>query len=129
MSGYVILSFSVVGALLLLMVLGIAFSIFVPGLDRWHRRYLVALFSIQFVCVALCFIDALIYTDPNMVVFDRIINFLAFAMMSALPIMITIFLLHSCGEGLRKSLLFNTVIGLSVVYLAMLIAAQFTDVF
>lgn len=130
MTWYEVLSFTVSGALFTLTSFGIGFSFFSPSLDKWHRRYLAILFSIQLVCVTLAFIDAIIFfLSPTLFVLDHVINFIVFFLMLPLVSMAAVFLSHSCGEDWRKSPLIRTVIGLSVVYLAMLITAEFTDIF
>ena len=69
MNWYSNVAYSIGGALLLLMLLGIFLSIFMPTLDRWSRRYFITLFSLQLVCVALSFVDAIAYAnvlDPGL---------------------------------------------------------------
>ena len=130
MTWYEILSYVVCGALFTLTSFGIGFSIYSPSLDKWHRRYLVVLFSIQLVCITFAFIDAIIfYLSPTSFVLDHVINFVVFLFILPLVSMAAVFLSHSCGEDWRKSPLIRTVVGLSIIYLAMLITAEFTDIF
>ena len=124
-----IVAYSFGGASLLLMVLGIAFVFAMPTIDRWSRNYLVTLFTLQFICVTLCFIDAIVYADPKMAVLEQIIYIFGFLLLLPLTVMPTIFLLHRCGESLKSSLLFKAVIIFSAVYYGLLIASQFNDVF
>ena len=122
-----ILYYATGGALLTMMALGIAFCAFMPALDRWSKRYFITLFSMFFLCALTCFFDLLFWYDPSMAAAERIIYFLESLFLSSLTFMPTIFLLHSCGQGLRNSLMFRLVTALWVLYLIMTIAAQFTD--
>ena len=124
-----IVAISIGGALLLLMSIGIAFSALAPALDKWDRRYLIILFSIQLICVASCFVDAIAYENPEMVLLEKIIYFLGFFFLLPLMIMPTIFLTHKCGASVRSSPLFKIILGLSVIYFGFIIAAQFGDFF
>ena len=44
------LTFSIIGAALLLSVIGLWFSIIIPGIDRWHRRFFTSYFIIALLC-------------------------------------------------------------------------------
>ena len=122
---YDILIYSIGGALLLLMSLGIVISSLAPSLDRWSRRYLITLFSLQLGGVISCFIDALIYENAGMAVLERIVYLIGFVGMLPLIAMPTVLLLHYYKENPKKSPLCMAVLALSVVYLGLLIAAQF----
>ena len=124
-----VVCYSLCGALMLLMALGIALSAFMPALDRWSKRFLITLFSLLLMSVIVLFIDLLIYSDPDMAVAEGIICFLEFLLISSLIFMPTIFLLHCCGESIKDSLLFKTVMALWGVYILLLTVAQFTDIF
>lgn len=129
MSLYSIVAYLTVGALLLLTSLGMIFSLFMPSQDKWNKRYLFILFSLQFICVILCFIDAIIYANPQYVILDKIINLLALLFILILIDMPTLFFIHAVKLSIRKSLMFKSMVILSIFYLVMLIIAQFTDVF
>ena len=124
-----IFSYSLGGAMLFMMTLGIVISAFIPAIDRWSRRYLVTLFSLLLPCVVVCFIDIFLYADPGMAAWERVICFLQLLFLPVLMFMPTIFLLHSCGESIKNSVLFRVVIILCGAYCCMLILAQFTEVF
>ena len=126
---YSIAASSIAGGLLLLMTLGVAFSIFAPALDKWNRRYLISLFSLQLVCVVLCFVEALFYENPDMVIPERIVDFANFVLMLPLVLMPTVFIFHCCGESLKSNPLVWVFAALGAMYLGCLIAAPFTDAF
>ena len=126
---YTILASSIAGGLLLLMALGVAFSIFAPALDKWNRRYLISLFSLQLVCVTSCFVEALFYENPEMVVPERIFDFANFVLILPLVLMPTVFIFHCCGESLKSNPLVWAFAALGTIYVGCLIAAPFTDSF
>ena len=122
-------SYSAAGAFLLLMIVGIVFSALMPALDRWSRRYFITLFSLLLLYVVVVFADMIIYTNPEMATAERVVIVLEYLFFSALTPMPMVFLLHCCGESIRKNPLFGAVAALWVVFCLMLIIGQFTDVF
>ncbi len=124
-----IASYSVGGAMLLMMALGIAFSALMPAIDRWSRRYFITLFSVLLLSVAAFFTDAIIYMLPDVITAERIIVFFEFLTVSALMPMPTVLLLHWCREDIKSSALFRAVMALWCAFFFILIAAQFTDAF
>ena len=124
-----ITAYAIGGAMLLMMLLGIVFSTLMPALDRWGRRYFVTLFSMLFLSVTVFFIDVLIYNIPGVVQAERVIVFFEFLTVSSLMPMPAVLLLHLCGEELKKSLLFRAIMALWVIFIVLLVAAQFTDGF
>lgn len=129
MDWYFILAYSLGGALLLLMSLGIAFSAFMPSLNKWDKRYLISLFSLQFVCVFFCYLDAIFYSNSNLAALEKAIYFISFIVLTGMMLLPTVFLLHYCNENISKSLLFKEAMVMFVMSAIMLVIAQFTDVF
>ena len=123
----VIVSYSILGALLIMMALGIVFSAMMPVTDRWSRRYFVTLFSLLLIGSVTCFLATLFWEDPRMATAERIVYFFEGLSLSSLMFMPTVFLLHSCGENLKSSLLFKVVAALLAVYYLIFIVGQFTD--
>lgn len=123
-----IIDFSLAGALLVIMAIGISFSAFMPALDRWNKRYFITLFSLLFLCTVSCFLAVVFWEDPAMAEAERIVYLFEGMFLSTPVFMPTIFLLHSCGESLKSSLLFKIVTALLTIYIVMLILIQFTDV-
>lgn len=124
-----IIGFSLGGAMLVMMQLGIAFTIFMPATNRWFKRYFVAEFSILFLCTVICFLALIVWNDPTKATESRIIYFLEAVFLSGLMYMPMIFLMRCCGEIIKNSLLFRINSGLLVLYLILLIVIQFTHAF
>ena len=76
MDWYYIVIFSIGGALILLTIVSIIFSLLFPVLDKWNKRFLVTNFSLQLLCMLACFVDALVYGNPEMIVLEKINVFL-----------------------------------------------------
>ena len=70
-----IVDYMLAGALLVMMVIGIALSAFMPALDKWNKRYFIILFSLLFLCTVSFFFDVLTWEDPTKAVEARIIYF------------------------------------------------------
>ena len=129
MSWTYITDYLLAGALLVMMAIGIIFSALMPTLDRWNKRHFIILFSLLFLCTVICFFAVIFWEDPAMAVQARIVYLLEGLFLSTPVIMPTIFLLHSCGENHKHSLLFIIVAALLSVHIILTIIAQFTDIF
>lgn len=123
------LSYAIGGALLLIMAVGIVFSSFMPGLDKWSKRYFITMFSLLLFCVSVFFIDMMLYNNPKMAAPEKVVAFFEFLSVSVVLFTPTAFLLHCCGESIKNSLLFRAMAALWGVFFIMLVFAQFTDAF
>ncbi len=124
-----LLSYSICGAILIMMVIGMTFSAFMPALDRWSRYYFVTFFSLLFLYAVVLTIDMIIYSNLNMVAAERIVvifEYLFFSVLMPMPILL---LLHRCGENAKSSVLLRTVVALWAIFCLLLFAAQFTGIF
>ena len=129
MEWYYILVYSTLGALILINILGIVFSIVVPVLDKWNKRYLVTLSSFQLFCMATCFIDLLTYQNPNMVVLEKANIFFEFFSLILIVIMPSVFLSHYAGERIKNGLLAKLAFVFAITAFVLLVIGQFTDIF
>lgn len=129
MDWYYIVIFSIGGALVLLTIVSIVFSLLFPVLDKWNKRYLVTQFSLQLLCMLACFIDALVYGNPEMIVLERIDVFFEFLLLVLIVVMPSFLLSHYTGEKISTSLLSKLAIVFAVTHIALLIIGQFTDIF
>ena len=129
MDWYYLLIFSIGGALVLLTIVSIVFSLVFPVLDKWNKRYLVTHFSLQLLCMVACFIDAIIYNNPEMVILERIDVFFEFLLLVLIVAMPSILLSHYAGEKIKTGLLSELAIVFAMTHIILLIIAQFTDIF
>ena len=115
-----IVGFSVGGALLVMMALGIVLSALIPSSsDRWSKRYFITLFSLMFLCSVSCFLALTFWYDPHMAAADRVVYFFESVLLSSLMVLPTVYLLHCCGESFKSSALPKAVAVLSAVFFAM----------
>ena len=122
-------AYLICGAILVMMVIGIAFSAFMPALDRWNRRYFITFFSILLMYAVVLFIDMMIYTNPDMAAAQKAVTICEYLFFSVLMPMPMPFLLHCCGESQKGSVPLRTVMALLGVFWIILFATQFTDIF
>ena len=122
-----IFCYSIGGAMLVMMALGIVLSAVMPALDRWSKRYFITLFTLLFLCAVSCYLALIFYNDPTMAVAEVIVYFFESLLLSVPIVMPTIFLLHCCGEDIKTSKLFKIVTALLCVYFILLIVTQFTE--
>ena len=116
------------GALMVMMVIGIAFSAVMPALGRWNKCYFITLFSLFFLCTVTCFIAVLFWEDPTKAQAARIVYIFEGLLLSTPIYMPMLFLLHSCGEDLKSSPLFKAATVFEGIYIVWLAVMQFTDV-
>ena len=129
MEWYYIFAYSTLGSLILINILSIVFSIVVPVLDKWNKRYLVTLSSFQLFCMATCFIDLLTYQNPNMVVLEKTNIFFEFFSLILIVIMPSVFLSHYAGERIKNGLLAKLAFVFAITAFVLLVIGQFTDIF
>lgn len=112
---------------LVLMGLGFALAVFIPGIDRWSRRFFTTFFGILFLNSCFSLVGILFIDVPGTALVQIITNFwLSLLTIVPLP-MLTVFLLHCCGESWRNSPLFRAELALYSLYFILMIIAQFTS--
>lgn len=122
-------AYAISGAMLVMMSIGIAFSAFMPALDRWNRRYFITFFSVLLIYAGIISIDMMIYDNPEMASLLRIIMILEYLCFSVLTVMPMPLLLHCCGEKQINSVLLRAEIMMWCVFCIMLLATQLCDMF
>lgn len=87
----------------------------------FHSSFTVLLFLMGAFLV-----DLIVYEYPDMALAEQIVVYFQYLLVSLSMPMFTGYLLHFCGEDLRKSTLFRLVIGLWGIYFILLGLAQCT---
>jgi len=116
----------IVGAALLLTVTGLWFSVIMPCIDPWSRRFFIIYFSILLLCSVTSLIDMIVYRYPNM---ETAMEVLAFSesLSLSLPIpMLTMYLVHCRGKSVWGSRFFRLVLALWSVFFILLGSTPFT---
>ena len=123
------IDFAAFGAALLLGVMGLWFTVVIPTVGRWSRRFFISYFSIFLLSCMVSLIEVVFqyHAVPRAVfVFLLILE----SLLLSLPLlMLTAFLLHCCGEKPRSSKLLHAVLGLWAVYAGLLVSTLFIDRF
>ena len=119
----------VAGMLVLLTMLGLWVAAVMPGLDRWSRHFFIAFFSILMLCLILYSVEMLAYDKPELLTLQKLIVFLEYLFTPVLLPLLTVYLLHCCGEEYRNSALLYTELALWGVFFVLLVIAQFKEGF
>ena len=123
------LDFAAFGAALLLGAIGLWFTIVIPGIDRWSRRFFMSYFVVFLLCCMSSIIEVVLqyYAVSKAVL---IFLLLLESLLLSLPLlMLTAYLLHCCGESLRSSRLLHAVLGLWSIFVVLLGSTLFIDGF
>ena len=124
-----IFGYSIISAALVLSVMGLLFTFTMPGFDHWSKRFFQYYYLVFILCCLISFADLLLFGYP----FPRTAAYLLVVLeclILSLPLpMLTVYLLHCCGETMRGSKLLRAVLGLWAVYAVTLASAELTGVF
>ncbi|MBQ6480026.1 MAG: histidine kinase [Anaerolineaceae bacterium] len=112
--------FSITSAALLLSVMGLWFTFVMPGMDRWSKRFFLSFFIILFLSCVSVLIEMIFhyFSVPSSVI--HFLLLLATLLLSLPLPMLTVYLLHCCGEDLHSSKLLNAILILWSVYFVLL---------
>ena len=116
--------FSIIGAAFLLAVMGLFFAVIIPGIDRWSRRFFLSYYFVFMLCCVAALVDTVLtfYSVRWSALFY--LQSLE-TLLLALPVpMLTVYLLHCCGEDLRSSRLLRIVTLLWTIFFVVLISAR-----
>ena len=99
-------------AALLLGMMGLWFTVMIPGLDRWSRRFFLSTFIVFLLCCLSGILEVAFqsYLVPRAIF---MILILLESLLLSLPLpMLTVYLLHCCGEKMRSSKLLHAALGM-----------------
>ena len=127
MSGWInYLWVSVISAALMLSMIVIWFGTVIPGMDRWSRHFFRSYFFVFILCCLSSLAETAFYHyhAPGIAIYTVMI---AGSVFLSLPLpMLTVYLLHYCGEDIWHSRLLRAVIVLMVIYFFVLAGTLFT---
>ena len=114
---------SISSAALLLSAMGVWFASVISGIDRWSRRFFTSFFIIFQLCCLSGILEIVFqsYIVPSTVF--CILLLLEILLLTLLLPMLTVYLLHCCGEDLRSSKLLRIVFGLWAISFALFVIA------
>ncbi len=119
----------IIGASLLLSVMGLWFTILIPGIDRWSKRFFLVFFILLLLSSLSVLIELVLFHYPvpgGAIYFLLILETLLISL--PMPMQMA-YLLHCCGENVRSSKPFQITLGLWTVYLVLLVSVPFVGGF
>ena len=123
------IDFILVGSALMLALLGFGVAIIMPGIDRWSKYF----FTVYFLSLALyagfSLIEEFSYMYPDMRSMQTVSLYIDTLIASVPMPMMTVYLLHCCGEDWRHSFLFRVMAFLWIGFFIMLNTTPFTTWF
>ena len=122
---YVFLS----GAAFLLSMLGIWFTVIMPGIDRWSKAFFRIYFTVIMMCSLTSIIEGFLYYFSAPAGAIYFIWALESLLLSLPAPMLPVYLLHCSGDNMRTSRLFRMVSGLWAVFFILITVAPFTGGF
>ena len=115
------------GSLLVLVLLGLAVSVGMPGMNRQNRHFFISSFLILLLSIAVYLIDLFACSDPNLAQTERIVAFFETLLPSLLLPLQLAYILYLSGDSWRKSVLFHAVLAFWSALLILLCITQFTE--
>ena len=121
--------FFIIGVTMLLSMMGLWFTAILPGIDRWDKRFYKRYFLVLML-TGLSGLAGMIlyYSSAPSVTLKPILVLESLLLSLPLP-MLTVYLLHCCGESIRASRLYRAALGLWAACFLLHISALFTDAF
>ena len=121
-------NFFIFGGSLFLSVMGLWFTVVIPGIDRWSRRFFMSYFIIFLLSCLSCIIEMTVRYFVSDGVFFFLLILETFLISLPLPMM-TLYLLHICQEDTRSSKLIRIVLGMWGTFFVMLTGSLFIEGF
>ena len=123
------LGFSIISAAFLLSVMGLWLTAIMPGFARWDKRFFLSYFTVFILCCLSCLADVILSDAPIPRAVLHVVAVLECLFLSLPLPMLTAFLLHFCGEDLRRSRLLHVVLGLWATFLALFVGVSLISSF
>ncbi|MBR5110681.1 MAG: histidine kinase [Clostridia bacterium] len=117
----------IVGAVVLLSLMGLWFTAILPGMEKWSKRFFQGYFSVFLLC-CLCAATEFsfyYYSVQGAAYFSLMI---LECLLLSLPFpMLTVYLAHCCGENMRSGWLLRAVAVLMAVYVVLVASIAFIE--
>ena len=120
--------FTFLGAALLLSILGVWFAVVIPT-DRRNKRFFLSYFIVLMVCCFSSILEMVLTVYPGPVWAIRLVQILESLFLSLPLPMLTVYLLHSCGDSIRGSRLAHVVFALWLIFFVLTISVSFVEGF
>lgn len=115
------------GAMLMMSALGLESAAVMPSLVRWDRRFFLVFFGALTMASAVYFLELIAFVAPALRILAKVAYFVQ-SLCATIPFpMLSVYLLHCCGEDYRKSLLVRVETGLFVTFFVLLAISPFSS--
>lgn len=124
-----IYGFTLAGAAMMLALVGLGIAIAMQGVDRWNKRFFIAFFSVLVLYVGFAMADGFLEMQSDSGQEQMLVYYFETLFASTLIPMMTVDLLHCCGEDSLHSRLLRTVMVLWLVFFVMVTLTLSTTLF
>ena len=125
--------FFLLGAAIMLFLLGLGIAVIMPGIDRWSKRFFIVFFSILFLyCIATLAEEMIVLHPPltsDLLLVEKGLYYLESLFCSILMPMLTAYLLHCCKIDYKRSSFFRAAAILWLVFFVLLNIIPFSELF
>ena len=116
----------VLGAAIMLALLGLVVSVAMPASDRWNKRFFIAYFTVLVLYIGFCTADAFTYRRPDMKAAQTVIYYFETLFCTLLLPMLTAYILRCSGEDWLHSPVFRLAAALWGLCFVLVNLAPFT---
>ena len=117
------------GITMVMLLMSLVIAVMVPGIDRWSKRFFIAFFTVLLLYGSTSLVEVFLEGRPDSRFALGILYYIDSLFSSILVPMLTVYLLHCCGEDLRGSRLFRLVTVLWAGFFILLNMTPFTTWF
>ena len=97
---------------MIMLLMSLVIAAVLPGIDRWSKRFFIAFFTFLLVYGSAALLEVFLEGRPGVRFALGILYYINTLFPSLLVPMLTVYLLHCCGESPRSSMLFRLVAAL-----------------
>ncbi len=123
------IEFLLVGTAFMMILMGLGVTVIIPRIDSWNKRFFTVFFMDLTLYGLFGITELLVRDRPGMTALLNICYYFESLLASILIPMLTVYLLHCCGEDPRSSRLFRIVAALYAVFFIMVSISPFTPLF
>ena len=117
----------VIGAMLLLTIMGLWFTFIMPFMDKWDKQFFIIYFLALAICSIASLIDLLIVQNTNSQTILYVLAYIEILTLSIPAPLMTVYLIHCRKENLSKNKLLYLVLSLWLIFIVVLTIAPLNN--
>ena len=121
-----LINFSMSIAALMLMVLGLLLSVIVHKVERKTKQFFICFFTLMILYVLCNLLGQIMYLFTDRATATQLLLFLESLFSSVLMPLLSLYMLHSCGEDWKHNPVLDITLFLWLIYFMLLLVTQFT---